>query len=162
MEIDIVTCCPLLSRLQKKSQRASQHHQLHRPVCSSVLLQMLPQTEGSKLLMTSLFTNNTQNRPTDKPRQKQKQNAVNSGPVGLLHGHTLDTFYSAPQCSHCKRCTSYGNSVRLSVCLSVCLSNVGIVSKRLHVARCSLHCQIANVSSFVETKKYSPGTTPSP
>jgi len=29
-------------------------------------------------------------------------------------------FYSAPQCSHCKRCTSYGNSVRPSVCLSVC------------------------------------------
>jgi len=24
-------------------------------------------------------------------------------------------FYSAPQCSHCKRCTSYGNSVCLSV-----------------------------------------------
>jgi len=31
-------------------------------------------------------------------------------------------FYSAPQCSHCKRCTSYGNSVRLSVRPSVCLS----------------------------------------
>jgi len=28
-------------------------------------------------------------------------------------------FYSAPQCSHCKRCISYGNSVRPSVCLSV-------------------------------------------
>ena len=24
------------------------------------------------------------------------------------------SFYSAPQCWHCKRCTSYGNSVRLS------------------------------------------------
>jgi len=30
-----------------------------------------------------------------------------------------------------------------SVCLSVRLSHAGIVSKRLHVARCSLHCQIA-------------------
>jgi len=49
-------------------------------------------------------------------------------------------FYSAPQCSHCKRCTSYGNSVRLSVRLS---AHAGIVSKRRHVARCSLHCQIA-------------------
>ena len=29
-----------------------------------------------------------------------------------------NAFYSAPQCSHCKRCTSYGNSVCLSVCLS--------------------------------------------
>jgi len=36
-------------------------------------------------------------------------------------------FYSAPQCSHCKRCTSYDNSVRPSVCLSVCLSHAGIV-----------------------------------
>ena len=43
------------------------------------------------------------------------------------------------QCSHCKRCISYGNSVRPSVCLSVCPSHAGIVSKRRHVARCSLH-----------------------
>ena len=28
-------------------------------------------------------------------------------------------FYSAPQCFHCKRCTSYGNSVRLSIRPSV-------------------------------------------
>jgi len=61
---------------------------------------------------------------------------------------TLDQngFYSAPQCSHCKRCISYSNSVRpsarLPVCPSVCLSHAGITSKRLHVARCSLHCQI--------------------
>jgi len=27
-------------------------------------------------------------------------------------------FYSAPQCSHCKRCISYGNSICPSVCLS--------------------------------------------
>ena len=38
-------------------------------------------------------------------------------------------FYSARQCSHCKRCNSYGNSVRLSVRLS----HAGIVSKRRHV-----------------------------
>ena len=30
-----------------------------------------------------------------------------------------------------------------SVCLSVHLSHAGTVSKRRHVARCSLHCQIA-------------------
>ena len=30
-----------------------------------------------------------------------------------------------------------------SVCASVCMSDAGIVSKRLHVAWCSLHCQIA-------------------
>jgi len=48
-------------------------------------------------------------------------------------------FYRAPHCWHCKRCTSYGNSVRLSIRPS----HAGIVLKRLHVARCSLHCQIA-------------------
>jgi len=52
-------------------------------------------------------------------------------------------FYSVPQCSHCKRCTSYDNSVCLSVRLSVCPSHARIVSKRRHVARCSLHGQIA-------------------
>ena len=40
---------------------------------------------------------------------------------------------------HCKRCISYGNSVRPSVCLS----HAGIVSKRRHVARCSFHRWIA-------------------
>ena len=49
-------------------------------------------------------------------------------------------FYSAPLC---KRCTSYGNSVCLSVHPSVRPSHAGIVSKRRHVARCSLHCRIA-------------------
>ena len=34
-------------------------------------------------------------------------------------------------------------SVSLSVRLSVRLSHAGIVSKRLHVARCILHCRIA-------------------
>ena len=29
-------------------------------------------------------------------------------------------FLQRAQCSHCKRCISYGNSVRLSVCPSVC------------------------------------------
>jgi len=32
-------------------------------------------------------------------------------------------------------------SVCLSVCLSVRLSHAGIVSKRRHVAQCSLHCR---------------------
>jgi len=39
---------------------------------------------------------------------------------------TCYNVYSAPQCSHCNRCTSYGISVRLSVRLS----DTGIVSKR--------------------------------
>jgi len=62
------------------------------------------------------------------------------------------SFYSAPQCSHCKRCTSYGNSVRLSVRLS----HAGIVSKRRHVARCSLHYQIAKCVWFCRNQKIFP------
>jgi len=31
----------------------------------------------------------------------------------------LTSFYTALQCSHCKRCTSYSNSVCLSVCPSI-------------------------------------------
>jgi len=65
-------------------------------------------------------------------------------------------FYSAPQCSHCKRCTSYGNSVRLSIRLS----HAGIVSKRLHVARCSLHCQIAKCVWFCRNQKVFPRDDP--
>ena len=53
----------------------------------------------------------------------------------------------AAQCSHCKWCISYSHSVRLSVSLSVCPSvrpsHAGIVSKRRHIARCSLHRWIA-------------------
>ena len=48
----------------------------------------------------------------------------------VLFGLALG-FYNTLQCSHCKRCTSYGISVRLS--------HAGIVSKRRHVAQCSLH-----------------------
>ena len=48
-----------------------------------------------------------------------------------------------PQCSHCKHCISYGNSVGPSVCPSVRLSHAGIVSKRRHVARWSFHRWIA-------------------
>jgi len=36
-------------------------------------------------------------------------------PCRLLINSNWIYFYSAPQCSHCKRCTSYGNSVRPSV-----------------------------------------------
>jgi len=48
-------------------------------------------------------------------------------------------FLQRAQCSHCKHCISYSNSVRPSVCPS----HAGIVSKRRHVARCSLHRWIA-------------------
>jgi len=64
------------------------------------------------------------------------------------------------------RCTSYGNSVRSSVrpsvSPSVCLSHADIVSKRLHTARCSLHCQIAKCVCFLETKTISTRDDPFP
>jgi len=76
-----------------------------------------------------------------------RTDSFRSIPSELYHFLVLFlTFYSAPQCSHCKRCTSYGNSVCPSVCLpvlSVRPSHAGIVWKRRHVARCSLHCWIA-------------------
>ena len=52
-------------------------------------------------------------------------------------------FLQRAECSHCKRCISYSNSVCPSVRLSVRPSHSGIVSKRRHVARCSLHRWIA-------------------
>jgi len=39
-------------------------------------------------------------------------------------------FLQRAQCSHCKRCISYGNSVCLSVRLSVCLSVCPSVTRR--------------------------------
>jgi len=53
----------------------------------------------------------------------------------LIYGILLTLYITMTLC-----CTNYGNSVRPS---AVCLSHASIVSKRLHVARCSLHCQIA-------------------
>jgi len=43
------------------------------------------------------------------------------------------SLVTARECSHCKRCISYGNSVRLSVRPSVRPSHAGIVSKRQHI-----------------------------
>jgi len=58
--------------------------------------------------------------------------------IFLPCGYYLYIFLQRAQL-HCKRCISYGNSVYLSVCPSVCLSHAGIVSKRRHVARCGFH-----------------------
>ena len=58
---------------------------------------------------------------------------------------SLNSFYSAPQCSSIASAVlaTAIPSVCLSVCPSVRLTHAGIVSKQRHVARCSLHCQIA-------------------
>jgi len=75
-------------------------------------------------------------------------------------------FYSTPHCSRCKCCTSYSNSVRLSVRpsvhLSVCLSHADIVSKRRHMAQCSLYCQIAKCVYFCRNQKIFPRDDPFP
>ena len=49
-----------------------------------------------------------------------------------------------------------------SVRPSVCPSHAGIVSKRRHVARCSLHCRIANCVSFCRNQKHIPQGRPLP
>ena len=74
--------------------------------------------------------------------------------------HRESTFYSVPQCSHCKRRTSYGNSVCLSVCPSI--RHMPVLSKRRHVARCSLHCQIAKCVQFCRNQKIFPRDDPFP
>ena len=52
--------------------------------------------------------------------------------LGVCQGAppSVANFYSAPQCSHCKRCISYSNSVRPSVRLSVRLSVRPSVTRR--------------------------------
>jgi len=67
--------------------------------------------------------------------------ADTSGHSFLCFWGPFVVFYSAPQCSHCKHCTSYGNSVRPSVS-PYCLSHASIMSRRLHVEWCSLDCGI--------------------
>ena len=68
----------------------------------------------------------------------------------LTQGHTLfcqiTPFLQRAQCSHCKRCISYSNSVcpsvRPSVSPSVCLSSVTrryCLKTTARIARCSLH-----------------------
>jgi len=49
--------------------------------------------------------------------------------------YSVTPFYSAPQCSHCKRCTNYGDSVRPSVRHTPVLCQ--------NDCTCSLHCKIA-------------------
>jgi len=73
-----------------------------------------------------------------------------SGGLGA-EPQNLKHFYSVPQCSHCKHCTSYIQQFHPSVRSSV-----------TPVAWCSLHCQMADVSSFVETKKNMPQGRPPP
>ena len=51
--------------------------------------------------------------------------------LSVVYTFCIKRFYSAPQCSHCKRCTSYGNSVCPSVCLSIHL---------LWLRRCNAKC----------------------
>jgi len=50
-------------------------------------------------------------------------------------------FYSAPQCK-CRN-ARIASVVLATAIPSVRLSHTGIVSKPLHVARCSLHCHTA-------------------
>jgi len=69
-----------------------------------------------------------------------QQQSVHSWSLDLSAAFNSVDHYSMP---HCKRCTRYGNSVHPSVHPSVRPSHAGIVSKRRHIARCSLHCQIA-------------------
>jgi len=88
-------------------------------------------------------TNNDENI-TSLADEKKKQNRLMMMTMIVIYWSwpsLVVSPYSAPQCSHCKRC-AIATAIP-SVCPSVPLSHAGIVSKWLHVARCSLHCQIA-------------------
>ena len=64
-------------------------------------------------------------------------NSWNSLPVHYVNYNTVDAFYRAMLCI---RGTSHGPvSVRLSVCLSVCPSQVGVLLKRLNVGSHKQH-----------------------
>jgi len=81
-----------------------------------------------RLTVWPQYTNaiDKQDRQTGQDRQDRQ---TDNGPIA----YRANCFYSAPQCSHCKRCTSYS----ISVSLSVRLSHAGIVSKRRHLAQCN-------------------------
>jgi len=125
------TCCSLYSILLKSlSSASSMISDTVDPSCSPTLPPRL-KSPSIRFLSSAVV----------KPHQAGEAYFNLATTTGGLVKHV--SFYSAPQRWHCKRCTSYGNSVRLSVRPSVCLSHAGIVSKQLHEARCSLHCQIA-------------------
>ena len=88
--------------------------------------------------------------PSAHPRPQPRRQIERFSRFCIAHVRKSRYFLQRAQL-HCKRCISYGNSLRLSICLSVCLSvrlsvrlsHAGIVSKRRHVARCSFHRWIA-------------------
>jgi len=51
-------------------------------------------------------------------------------------------FYSTPQCSHCKRCTSYGNSICLSVCLSAFRPSVRLSVTRRYCVKTTARTRV--------------------
>ena len=61
------------------------------------------------------------------------------------------SFYSAPQCSHCKCYTSYGNSVPPSVTRRYCVKTTTRSTVQFALSDSKMY-----VSSFVETKKIFP------
>ena len=77
------------------------------------------------------------------PYKNKKQNQYYTVCVNWT-SHCLLPFYSARNACIASAVLGIAiPSVCLSVCLSVCPSHAGIVSKRRHVARCSLHRWIA-------------------
>jgi len=70
--------------------------------------------------------------------------------------HVSFGFYSAPR-RNARIASAVLATAIPSVCPyvrpSVCLSHAGIVSKRRHVARCSLHCRIAKCVQFCRNQK---------
>jgi len=70
--------------------------------------------------------------------------------------HISSYYYSVPQHRNARIASTVLATVIPSVCPSIRLSHAGIVSKRWHVARCSLHSQIAKYVWFCRSQKIFP------
>jgi len=91
--------------------------------------------------------------------------ALRKSSRSLSHLLMSSCFYSAPQCSHCKRCTSYSNSVCLSVCLSARPSvtrSYCVKTTARSMVQFAVYCRIAKCVKFCRNQKIFPRDDPFP
>ena len=112
-----IVCRPYMMYTMMRQQKICKHFEsLH---CCTHL--------NDRAIIGTTASNRTTTRPTycTMLQMSTRTLKVPRLPVALLPlriREFVPVFYSSPQCSHCKRCTSYGNSVCLFVCPSVRLS----------------------------------------
>ena len=119
---------PALRSMERQYGRAVVRGSIARPIC---LVQLLEDGQVGReaelwhlpfsLLLYSLYRTDVKTLFTRRYKCRNKllviailsfESVDNQNIIGFIKDAH---FYSAPQCSHSKRCTSYGNSVHLSV-----------------------------------------------